>query len=37
VGATLPNWDFALLLQGSGPGTAWNGNYFWLNWAVSLL
>jgi len=34
ISTTLLNWDLLKLAQGYGPGQAWNGNYFYLNWAV---
>jgi hypothetical protein len=34
VGTTLCNWNFGMFFRGYGPGEAWTGRHFYLNWAV---
>lgn len=36
IAATAVDWSFPLLLQGYGAG-AFNGDYFWWTWGVSLV
>jgi hypothetical protein len=37
IGTTLSDWDFDKVLRGYSPAEAFSGQYFYLNWATSVL